>query len=407
MTPKLYIPKIIKVGFQERRDTFTGKLGYIVYIDDKGVTRKEHSWSNWKDDSIEVMELENKPQSSFSFNKGIQRSGDHFSSGRSVIRVHDERNFEFEISVDNLIGILMHSDVSKRDIVEECVYAWHGKDLILLPVNSEQYIESVSYTKKQSKKLSTKDFVPGSTYSLKKSDEILVYIGFFPFFESEGYRTRPEDAINYRMKPKGKKHIFQDIEVNSKSEYSKHFRTPSTAQLAERVSNECVNDYADRVTQFEACANSLESTGWVLEDFTKEDADKYMADENKCQKLTLMKQIGENKFVGIHRQLKSSYGQQTFKRDIDRYENYHYNSYNSHHYVYFAIYEYDEGSLIVKRRNKNFSSEITLLKDLTREMFNNEETIYANRVLEFLIDNDFKTMYTTRVNDTQIPLMTS
>ena len=31
----------------------------------------------------------------------------------------------------------MHSDVSKRDIVEEMVYAWNGKDLVLLPVNSE------------------------------------------------------------------------------------------------------------------------------------------------------------------------------------------------------------------------------------------------------------------------------
>ena len=37
---KLYIPKKIKVGFQEREDTFNGLLSYIIYWDDKGVLRK-------------------------------------------------------------------------------------------------------------------------------------------------------------------------------------------------------------------------------------------------------------------------------------------------------------------------------------------------------------------------------
>ena len=35
---KLNIPKTIKVGYQERGNTYTGKLAYIIYIDDKAKT---------------------------------------------------------------------------------------------------------------------------------------------------------------------------------------------------------------------------------------------------------------------------------------------------------------------------------------------------------------------------------
>ncbi len=40
---KFFIPSKIKVGFQERSDTYTGKLAYIIYYDNKGVLRKERS----------------------------------------------------------------------------------------------------------------------------------------------------------------------------------------------------------------------------------------------------------------------------------------------------------------------------------------------------------------------------
>jgi len=40
---KLYIPRILKVDYQERDGTYTGKLAYVVYLDDKGVTIKDVS----------------------------------------------------------------------------------------------------------------------------------------------------------------------------------------------------------------------------------------------------------------------------------------------------------------------------------------------------------------------------
>src|SRR5574343_653436 len=137
MKNNLYIPKKLKIGFQNRQDTFTGKLAYIIYYDNEGVLRKEKSWNNWIDKKIEVLEIDNTPISGFVINKDIRRSTYYWGSGRTIIRVHDPRNFEFEITPDNLIGILSHSDVTKCDIQEACIFAWSGTELVLLPVNSQ------------------------------------------------------------------------------------------------------------------------------------------------------------------------------------------------------------------------------------------------------------------------------
>lgn len=174
------------------------------------------------------MVLDNEP-TRFVFNKGVQRHG-YFGSGRSVMRVYDNRDFEFEISIENLVGILMHSDISKRDIVEECVFAWSGKDLVLLPVNSEEYRSSVEFTDKQSLKVSTKDLVKGYLYEKKKSDGYLMYMGYEEFYDRTSYRNEHKSL--------GKKHIFYDME-------SKNFVVPTVSTLAKVVVEEVHNDFAD------------------------------------------------------------------------------------------------------------------------------------------------------------------
>lgn len=60
----LFIPKKCKVGFQLRNDTFSGKLGYIIYHDGK-VWRKEDSWNSWKHDYITPEVFEQKKQEEF------------------------------------------------------------------------------------------------------------------------------------------------------------------------------------------------------------------------------------------------------------------------------------------------------------------------------------------------------
>lgn len=256
---KLFIPSKIKVGFQERKDTFTGKLAYIIYFDEKGVLRKEKSWLSWCDDKIESFEFENTPRSGYLFNKGVQRYGYHWGgSGRSMVRIYDPRDFEFEITVDNVIGILMHSDVSKRDIVEECVFAWDGTELVLLPVNSENYQESLKYTEKQSEKVSAKDLVKGYTYQQKKSDTLFTYIGYYEWFD---WDTRYDYGDLRTHKASGKKkHVFYD---------GKNFVTPGIATFSSVVSEEVAENYASLVEQFFKTDNSQPIVGYQFIDDSK------------------------------------------------------------------------------------------------------------------------------------------
>lgn len=205
MKSSLYIPKTLKIGFQKRDDTFTGKLAYVIYYDEKKKLRKETSWNGWRDNTIDTMEIPNDPTDGFTMNKGFTRYSD-WGSGRAVIRMWDQRDFEFEIGLDNLVGILMHSDVSKREISEKCVFAWNGPELVLLPTNTEEYLSSVKYTQKQGNKVSAKDLVPGYTYIPKKENTPHIYLGRFVQYKDDGsvYSNDPRKQVAGE-----KKHWFQ------------------------------------------------------------------------------------------------------------------------------------------------------------------------------------------------------
>jgi hypothetical protein len=230
----LFIPSKIRVGFQTRGDTFTGKLAYIIYYDANGEIKQEKSWNNWRDKNLPFVEFDNKPRSGYIFNKGVQRNG-HWGSGRSVIRVYDPRDFEFEIDIDNLIGLLMHSDVSKRDIVEECVFAWSGNHVVLLPVNSEDYQKGMEHTEKQGKNVTAEELVPGHSYSHKKDDSTYVYLGHYNYFETYYYSS------NYPPIRKGKQHVFYD---------GKNFVMLNVDKLSECISSEMNSEFSNLTEQF-------------------------------------------------------------------------------------------------------------------------------------------------------------
>lgn len=235
MKTNLYIPKKIKVGFQARKDTFTGKLGFVTYEDDKGLLRQENSWNGWRDKNIKPVEFENTPHSNFIFNKDVNRNG--YWSDVTKVRIYDPRDFEFEIDVSNMMYILMHSDISKRDIAEECVFAWNGRNLILLPVNSEEYRKSVEATRKINTKFSTKDLVAGHTYMTKKIGEV-VYLGHYEW-SSKQYLGGSEIYQNI-----GKKHVFY---IN-KPYYDKFFIMDGK-DLVEEVSNQVHPQYSHLVEE--------------------------------------------------------------------------------------------------------------------------------------------------------------
>ena len=254
---KMFIPKKLKIGFQTRKDTFTEKLAYVIYYDEKGALRKEASWTSWCDSKIPSMEIDNVPTIGYVFNKGIKRDG-YWGNGRSVIRVHDPRGFEFEISVNNMIGLLMHSDVAKREIQQECVFAWQGTELCLLPTNSVEYQESVEFTERQDKKISAKALIKGATYKAKKNETTYVYLGYFPWYDWE-YSRHDSDKV---QKLKGKRHVFAVGYCGNCK-----FETPSISTLAEVVDETVCENYPQLVDDFHRTFHSSKIVGFQI-DFT-------------------------------------------------------------------------------------------------------------------------------------------
>lgn len=179
MNNKLFIPNKIRVGFQARGDTYTKMLAYVIYYDQKGVLRKEQSWQQWRDKNIEAKEFDNVPTEGFVLNKGVGgvRCSYGWNARQEYVRVYDPRNFEFEISVPNLLFILRECDCSRGKGLEgKFVYAWNGTTLVLVPASSQEYKESMGFTGLQGKSVKAKELIEGATYKTKKAEE-LIYIG--------------------------------------------------------------------------------------------------------------------------------------------------------------------------------------------------------------------------------------
>jgi hypothetical protein len=233
----LIAPKI-KIGYQERRDTFTGKLAYIIYYDERGKIRKEKSWESWRDKKLPIDEFTNEPMEGFTINKDIKRySGDWFSSTRTMVRIHDPRGFEFEVTTENLIAILMHTDCLRRGLIGQFVYAWSGTELVLLPTSSEEYKNGTKYTEGLNKKVKAKELVPGVVYRTKRDGNV-TYLGRFNYYsykgiwDPEGPRTEKKSMIFMNETTR----IFEPKD--------------SVSFLSEAVSDTPVANYAELVEKY-------------------------------------------------------------------------------------------------------------------------------------------------------------
>lgn len=246
MKDQLNIPATISVGFQKRQDTYTGKLAYVVYTDQKGVLRKEASWSKWRDKSIDVQTFDNTPTSGFVLNKKVGDYRGGWDGRKAWVRIYDPRDFEFEISIANLLFILEEaSSIKGKGLEGEFVYSWDGSDLVLLPVASVDYKESSGFTALQTKKVGKKDVVPGCLYKNKANEEVM-YLGRMPFIETLTTYEHTADGYRYITKTKETKlHIF--VSMDGKSTY---WTQDGFTKLAERLSTEVSPLFPDEFDKF-------------------------------------------------------------------------------------------------------------------------------------------------------------
>ncbi len=200
---KMNIPKTLRVGYREREGTYTGRLAYVTYIDEKGKHRKQKSWDGWRDHKIADDSFDNEPTEGFVLNKKV--GGYRYSSWdqrATYCRVYDPRGFEFEITVENLLYILDYcSSIQGKGLEGEFIYAWDKADLVLLPVNTPDYKASTEFTSLQTKKVTRKDMVEGRVY-LNKNNDLVMYLGRHEVTEksykfNNGVRKKVQHVFKY------------------------------------------------------------------------------------------------------------------------------------------------------------------------------------------------------------------
>lgn len=241
--PQLLIPQELSVGFQNRPDTYTGKLGYIIYKDAKGVLRKQTSWDSWRNKSIEPVCCKNEPTEGFVLNRDVGGGRAHhgWDTRLEKVRVWDPRGWEFEISIPNLLNIMRDCACSPGKGIEgKLVYSWSGATgPVLLPVKSEDYRKSMDFSSLQGLGVKAREMVPGYAYRTKRQED-WIYLGKFDYYFSLGdtcYRQKAADT------GATKKHVFAKLTAGK---WSLIYRN-DTKEIAQVVTPTVADNFAELV----------------------------------------------------------------------------------------------------------------------------------------------------------------
>lgn len=282
MKASIFVPEQIRVGFQNRSDTYTKKLAYVIYYDEKGKLRKETSWNSWRDDKIEPITCDNIPTSGFVLNKKVGDYVSDWNHRQAYVRVYDPRDFEFEITIENLLYILENaSSIKGKGLEGDFVYGWDGKDLIIIPTASPDYSEISKYNEvvHNNNYIKAKDLIIGVTY-LTKENSKLVYMGKFDCYDyvyrtwvkgeycyHQKYRSLPYDSNNRRLEydyiqhNSGEQFFFAEQEdtytyqngeeiITGNKYVFNHFKSISK-KLIGIENSECIFNYAEIFNELE------------------------------------------------------------------------------------------------------------------------------------------------------------
>lgn len=282
MNTNIFVPKRLNVGFQNRNDTYTGKLAYVIYYDQKGKLRKEPSWNSWRDKNIQNVEFDNEPTEGFVLNKKVGGTRYSWNPRQTYTRIYDPRGFEFEITIPNLLWILENCNcIRGKGLEGEFVYGWDGTELVLVPVDSPDYkeIQERNRVIHSDEFLKAKDLVVGAEYRsldggryvyMGKHEAYRYHLnhyhtgygwGIRDYWDAPLDETWNVDVLfdgNTRTKcvNVGKEFWFVQLDVQdykgNRSNCAIHFKSV-TRKFTEMVSSSCGAMYPEYLNMLESC----------------------------------------------------------------------------------------------------------------------------------------------------------
>ena len=326
MKANIFIPKTIKVGFQNRNDTYTKKLAYIIYYDQKGKLRKEVSWDSWRDKKIPDLEFSNEPISGFVLNKKVGDYVSDWNHRQTYVRVYDPRDFEFEITIENLLYILENaSSIKGKGLDGDFVYGWDGKNLILIPTESPDYTQISQFNKiiHQNNYIKSKDLILGATYKTKTNEE-WIYMGRFDYHDTkyesvykEGHNSWYNSSYDYVYTNinKGKYYYFaREYKYKWNNKTSLEFlKLKSLGDKFIAISSvDCVDNYAELFGKLECTTDyspldKNKDEYMIIKDLTKLEDSKIKEDITTKRKAKTLPASKIEKLVPINLFLFSGY----------------------------------------------------------------------------------------------------
>lgn len=273
MKTSIFIPKKINVGYRNREGTYTGKLAYIIYYDEKGVLRKENSWNGWRDKDIPNQEFDNVPTEGFVLNKKVGDCESGWNHRHAYCRVYDPRGFEFEITFENLLYILENvNSIKGKGLEGEFVYGWDGTELILMPTESPDYKENVKFSDilHSNNTIKAQDLIVGATYLTKQNEE-LVYMGRY-----DSYRNN----TGYNQ---GKYYWFANPNTSDSWLCFTRLKAIPKNKLIACLDSECSSEYAELYEKMTKCCefSPIDSAKSQYIPYTFEEFKKHL-ENDKC-----------------------------------------------------------------------------------------------------------------------------
>ena|GEM_PF-3759231 len=164
-------------------------LAYMTYWENNEAFRKRKetgtSWARNEKYNYQTREYEgeevgegeiidNTPVKGVYIGSSVSR----WSTSNKLFRVKDPRGFTVEVPTDNISTLLHLTTVINGLIQEECVWAREGNNHILLPVNSEPYLETIGKMDLISNGLiKLSDLKSGDAVKLFEDESKYVYLG--------------------------------------------------------------------------------------------------------------------------------------------------------------------------------------------------------------------------------------
>jgi hypothetical protein len=169
----------LTIGFNNRKDTYSGKLAFLSYSNNAKSLINEIAFNRWIDKKIPLLKLKNVSSNGFV----LAKSNLHHLYQKTIgfIRVYHPEGFDFEIPLDNFYYLMQYTLIDRGQISGDCkiYFAEDGKPWILNSeaINSDEFnIKKVNGNYLNKKSVNLKDLQVGDLVTVNKKQEEAILI---------------------------------------------------------------------------------------------------------------------------------------------------------------------------------------------------------------------------------------